>query len=79
MTTITHTDYQAHVDQLHASRYMNTPMEVAIETQTVCNAACEFCPYPSLERLLSDNGFEPFHYAISMRYRASMDILSWKV
>lgn len=26
------------------------PREVSIETYTLCNAACTFCPYPTLER-----------------------------
>jgi hypothetical protein len=30
--------------------YLEQPFEVAIETQAVCNAACVFCPYPTIER-----------------------------
>jgi len=30
--------------------YMDQPIEVSIETLTVCNAACTFCPYPTLDR-----------------------------
>jgi hypothetical protein len=30
--------------------YLRYPALVHIETQAVCNAACSFCPYPSLER-----------------------------
>jgi len=30
--------------------YMTQPHEVSIETLAVCNAACTFCPYPTLER-----------------------------
>lgn len=30
--------------------YLSQPIEVSIETQTVCNAACTFCPYPTLDR-----------------------------
>jgi hypothetical protein len=33
------------------SRYSEQPHEVSIETQTVCNARCTFCPYPTLDRL----------------------------
>lgn len=29
---------------------MDQPREVTIETMTLCNAACSFCPYPTLER-----------------------------
>ena len=32
------------------SRYMDYPLEVTLETQAVCNAACTFCPYPTMER-----------------------------
>jgi hypothetical protein len=31
-------------------RYIDQPHEVSIETLTFCNAACTFCPYPTLER-----------------------------
>lgn len=30
--------------------YLDQPLEVAIETLALCNAACSFCPYPQLER-----------------------------
>lgn len=35
---------------LHAIRYARQPHEVSIETLALCNAACTFCPYPTLER-----------------------------
>jgi len=31
--------------------YLDQPREVSIETLTQCNAACTFCPYPTLERI----------------------------
>lgn len=31
-------------------RYLNQPQEVSIETLALCNARCNFCPYPTLER-----------------------------
>jgi len=31
-------------------RYMTQPHEVSIETLALCNAACTFCPYPTLDR-----------------------------
>jgi hypothetical protein len=31
--------------------YLDWPHEVSIETQAVCNAACTFCPYPTLDRI----------------------------
>jgi sulfatase maturation enzyme AslB (radical SAM superfamily) len=39
------------------NNYMEYPFEISLETQALCNAACTFCPYPTLERkgkLLSD-------------------------
>ena len=30
--------------------YLHYPALVHIETQALCNAACNFCPYPGLER-----------------------------
>ena len=30
--------------------YMDQPAEVALETISLCNAKCTFCPYPTLER-----------------------------
>lgn len=42
---------QVGVERLRRSPYMDYPLEVHIETQAVCNAACGFCPYPRLERL----------------------------
>ena len=32
-------------------KWLDTPRLVSIETFSKCNAACEFCPYPSLERI----------------------------
>jgi hypothetical protein len=31
-------------------RYLDQPNEVSLETLALCNAACTFCPYPTLER-----------------------------
>jgi hypothetical protein len=41
--------YQASIDP-HRERYDRYPMCVSIETYALCNAACEFCPYPGLTR-----------------------------
>ena len=30
--------------------FIDYPIEVSLETQALCNAACTFCPYPTLER-----------------------------
>jgi hypothetical protein len=42
--------YASEVSRLAHSRYVDFPLRVSIETAAVCNAACDFCPYPSLER-----------------------------
>jgi tetratricopeptide (TPR) repeat protein len=42
--------YQDKVDQLRQSPYMDYPAHVHLETMSLCNAACTFCPYPTLER-----------------------------
>jgi hypothetical protein len=36
--------------RLRAKGYLRYPAMVHLETIAVCNAACEFCPYPKLER-----------------------------
>ena len=33
-----------------SKHYMDQPAEVGLETISLCNAACTFCPYPTLER-----------------------------
>ncbi|MDP6951424.1 MAG: radical SAM protein, partial [Alphaproteobacteria bacterium] len=38
------------VDLLRASVHAKYPRHVHLETLAVCNAACSFCPYPTLER-----------------------------
>lgn len=43
-------EYQNGVDEMRRSPYIQFPYHVHLETMAVCNAACEFCPYPSLER-----------------------------
>ncbi|MGH8706180.1 MAG: radical SAM/SPASM domain-containing protein [Burkholderiales bacterium] len=37
-------------ESMRASGYLTHPAIVHLETIAVCNAACEFCPYPGLER-----------------------------
>lgn len=43
--------YQHNIDALKKSPYMDYPLFVSLETQTLCNAKCTFCPYPALDRL----------------------------
>jgi len=38
-----------HLRGLHRD-YMEQPFEISLETLALCNAACTFCPYPTLER-----------------------------
>jgi MoaA/NifB/PqqE/SkfB family radical SAM enzyme len=33
-----------------AKEFREYPIEVSLETQALCNAACTFCPYPTIER-----------------------------
>jgi radical SAM protein with 4Fe4S-binding SPASM domain len=42
--------YQHSVEQMRASPYLDYPAHVHLETMAQCNAACSFCPYPTLER-----------------------------
>lgn len=44
------TPYQEIILALRNSPYLEFPAVVSIETLSLCNAACDFCPYPSLER-----------------------------
>jgi len=37
-------------EKLRSHGYLRYPAMVHLETIAVCNAACEFCPYPKLER-----------------------------
>lgn len=39
----------SHLEHLHRY-YLTQPNEISLETQALCNAACGFCPYPTLER-----------------------------
>jgi hypothetical protein len=42
--------YQAAVDALRAGPYLDFPSVLSVETLSLCNAACNFCPYPTMER-----------------------------
>lgn len=44
------TAYQAKVLDMRRSPYIDFPAHVHIETLSLCNARCTFCPYPGLER-----------------------------
>lgn len=44
-------NYKTDIDNLYQNgKWLNYPMNVSIETFSSCNAACNFCPYPSLDR-----------------------------
>jgi hypothetical protein len=43
-------DYQERIELLYDSRYVDFPQQVGIETLARCNAACNFCPYPTMTR-----------------------------
>lgn len=52
---------QLDLEMLRCSVFMDYPKAVTIETFTKCNAACVFCPYPTLERqgtMMSDALFD---------------------
>ena len=42
--------YQAKVLDMRRSPYLDYPAHVHMETLSLCNARCNFCPYPGLER-----------------------------
>src|SRR5260221_3646867 len=43
-------DYGEMLSVRRDSRYMDYPYQICFETLSLCNATCEFCPYPSLSR-----------------------------
>ena len=51
-------DYRALLAGRRDSRYMDYPFLLSFETLTLCNAICDFCPYPALTRkgaMMSDS------------------------
>lgn len=42
--------YQERVIELRNGPYLDFPAVIGIETLALCNAACNFCPYPALDR-----------------------------
>jgi hypothetical protein len=42
--------YQDEVLALRDGPYLEFPATISVETLSLCNAACDFCPYPGLER-----------------------------
>jgi hypothetical protein len=42
--------YQSTVLALSQGPYLDFPAVLSIETLSLCNAACDFCPYPGLQR-----------------------------
>ena len=42
--------YQSVLASLAKGPYLSYPLEVRLETHTICNARCRFCAYPSLQR-----------------------------
>lgn len=43
--------YQMQVQNFRHSPYMEYPAHVHLETLSLCTAACNFCPYPTIDRL----------------------------
>lgn len=52
--------------------YLDQPHEVSLETLALCNAACTFCPYPTLERQGTKMPDEMIHRLID-------EMAEWKV
>ncbi|WP_316354514.1 radical SAM/SPASM domain-containing protein [Candidatus Trichorickettsia mobilis] len=52
ITTLTdeYLQYQQTVDQKRYSSSIDFPCHIHLETFAKCNAACNFCPYPTIER-----------------------------
>lgn len=46
-----HRGYQLYILKLKRSKYMEFPAHIHIETFAKCNAACTFCPYPTMDRI----------------------------
>lgn len=42
--------YAAHAEWLSQSRYIDYPLHIGLESRALCNASCDFCPYPSMRR-----------------------------
>src|SRR5437762_10121424 len=42
--------YQETFLELRSGLYLDFPAVLSIETLSLCNAACDFCPYPGLTR-----------------------------
>ena len=61
-------EYRNQVTALR-QQYLDYPSFVTIETQALCNAACDFCPYPVLQRqgalLHKDGGCQQLLFAHS--------------
>lgn len=43
-------EYDAGIARMRHSQYMDYPRHVHLETLARCNASCNFCPYPNLNR-----------------------------
>ena len=59
-----------HLEWLRTN-YLDQPHEVSLETYTQCNAACSFCPYPTLERIGN-------RMPESLIYRLIDEMADWK-
>lgn len=51
--------------------FLDYPIEVSLETQALCNAACTFCPYPTLDRKGTKMSDELIDKVVS-------EMISWK-
>src|SRR5262249_47144936 len=72
--TVPVTDFPSQVElaRLRRSPYLDYPQEVHIETLAICNAACTFCPYSTMERQggrISDELIYKITYALRQIHR----------
>ena len=62
---ISNRDYNQNVSNLKNSVYLDFPAHVHLETFAKCNASCNFCPYPQLDRIGEKMGDELIQKIIS--------------
>ena len=63
----------------HDNIYLDYPFLVSIETFAKCNALCDFCPYPTLDRIgtrLSDKAFERILFQLQERKQDGQKMMS---
>ena len=49
--------YSDHLESLRDSRYADYPNQIGLESRALCNATCDFCPYPTMRRIARFEAF----------------------